>query len=612
MIALKLKIMFVKNKIARFTVALSFLSLALTACKKDFFEIADPNGIDARIWNDEGAVNLFLNRSYDLIIPTWPTAGGIHNTSDELNNINSTFLYGSMVENSVTDIGTSNSITANRYFDIRRCNVAIEGLNAGTLPAATRDKLKGQFYFLRAFVYFRLVSLYGGVPLILKAQDLNGDDLNLPRAKTSECIAAIAKDLDSAAAYLPPTWSGADYGRITKATALAYKGKVLLYWASPQFNPTNIASRWEAAYQANKAAYDTAVLNGYQLFNNYANIFVTENNAEVMLVRKHDAVSISPGRGTNNEYITRPTSEGGNATANQPTWNLVQAYPMNNGLPTSHASSNYNATMFWQNRDPRFEMSIAYNGGVWPLSGKAGRKQWSYVGVLDETGSTIVTGFYCKRISNPTLAASQALYNSNTGGGSGMDWVEFRFAELVMNLAECANETNRLTEAKNMVRAIRMRAGIQQGTFDYGLDVATDAASMRTLILNERQVEFAMEGKRYWDLRRTRNLGLITTRQSLKVTPKPPYYAGTGTTAGRIYLDKADAFGVKPRDTANLNNPAVYTSMFTVTIASIEGSNVISLPEKYYFYPIPNFFNQASYVMAQTNGWAGGTFDPLQ
>ncbi|MBK8089792.1 MAG: RagB/SusD family nutrient uptake outer membrane protein [Chitinophagaceae bacterium] len=604
--------MFIKNKISKFAIAAVFLVMALTACKKDFFNIVDPNGIDSKIWSDEGAVNLFLNRSYDLIIPTWPTVGGIHNTSDELNNANTAFLYGTLVENSVTDIGTGTSITTNRYFDIRRCNIAIEGLNDGNLPEATKNTLKGQFFFLRAFVYFRLVSLYGGVPLILKAQDLNGEDLNVPRSKTSECIAAITRDLDSAAAFLPTSWTSTNIGRITKATALAYKGKALLYWASPQFNPTNIADRWENAYKANKAAYDTALANGYLLFSNYANIFVTENNAEAMLVRKHDAISISPGRGTNNEYITRPFSEGGGGGSNQPTLNLVQAYTTKDILPITHASSGYNATMFWQNRDPRFDMSIAYNGVVWPLSNKVGRKQWNYTGVLDESASTIVTGFYCRKTTNPSLAATQALYNSNTGGGSGMDWVEFRFAELVMNLAECANETGRLTEAKDLVRKIRQRAGIVQGSFDYGLDVATDVASMRDLILKERQVEFAMEGKRYWDLRRTRNLYLLSTRQSLKCVPKPPYYAGTGTTAGRIYLDKADAFGVKPRDTANLNNPAVYAAMFTVTIASLEGSNVISMPERYYFYPLPNIFNQASYVMAQTSEWAGSTLDPLQ
>jgi hypothetical protein len=181
-----------------------------------------------------------------------------------------------------------------------------------------------------------------------------------------------------------------------------------------------------------------------------------------------------------------------------------------------------------------------------------------------------------------------------------------------MNLAECANETGRLAESKDLVKLIRKRGGIVEGNFDFGLAIATNTAEMRELILQERQVEFALEGMRYWDLRRTRNLHLISARQSLKNTPKPPYFAGTGTVAGRIYLDKPDALGIRPRDTANLNNKAVYTAMFNTVIASIEGSNVVNIPENYYFYALPNRFNQSTYVMEQTKGWTGGTFDPLQ
>jgi hypothetical protein len=601
---------------SRHTAASLLLVSVFCGCKKDFFDLEDQNGINAvGVWNNEGPVNLHLNRTYDLIMPNWPTVGGIHNTSDELNNANGDFLYGRLIENSVTDIGTAISTTTNRYFDIRRCNDAIDGINSGTMADEVRNKLKGQYFFLRAFVYFRLVNLYGGVPLILHAQQLTGEDLSVPRSKTSECIAAIVNDLDSAAAYLPASWSGVDIGRITRAAALAYKGKVLMYWASPQFNPSNNADRWETAYKACKTAYDSCVANGYILLPNYANIFITEDNKEVLLVRKLDAISINPGRGTNTEYVTRPFSESGGGGSNQPTWNLVQAYTMKNGLPVTHTSSGYDATMFWQNRDPRFDMSIAYNGGSWPLSGKSLRKQWSYDKVLDEPASTIITGFYCKRICNPGLTASQALYNSNSGGGSGMDWVEMRFAEVVMNLAECANETGRLTEAKDMVRLIRKRAGIVVGSYDYGLDIATNTDEMRALILKERQVEFAMEGKRYWDLRRTRNFGLITARQYLKCIPKAPYYAGTSRTGALptdIFLDKADANGVKPRDTANLNNKSVYTAMFNTDIKSIEGSNVISIPEKYYFYALPTLFSQSAYVIEQTKGWTGGTFDPLQ
>jgi starch-binding outer membrane protein, SusD/RagB family len=595
------------------TILLLAMMAVMPACKKDdeFFDLEDPQGIDSDIWNDEGAVGLFLNRTYALVIPQWPTIGGIHNTSDETNNVNTAFLYGTLNENSVTDIGTSNGITANRYFDIRRCNIAIEGLNnSASIAEASKNVLKGQFFFMRAFTYFKLVSLYGGVPLILQSQSLN-DELNVPRAKTSECIAAIASDLDSAAAYLPGVWSGSDIGRVTRGAALAVKGKVLMYWASPQFNPTNITSRWEAAYQANKAAYDQCVTDGYILLANYANIFTTEDHREILLVRKYNT---SRDLGTNLENVTRPFSEStAGGGSNQPTWNLVQAYPMSNGLPTSHASSGYNSTMFWQNRDPRFAATIAYNGVAWPLSGKATRKQWTYTGVLDETAGTINTGFYTRRLTNPTLTPAQAVYVSNTGGGSGMDWIEMRFAEVILNLAECANETGRLAEAKNMVRLIRTRAGIAAGSFDYGMDVATDISSMRSLILNERQVEFAMEGKRYWDLRRTRNLNLISARQSYKLAPKPPYYAGTGSVSGRIYLDLANAAGTKPRDTADLNNPLTYSAIFAApTIASLEGSNVINIPSNYYFYALPNFFSQNTFVIQQTAGWINGTFDPLQ
>jgi hypothetical protein len=125
-----------------------------------------------------------------------------------------------------------------------------------------------------------------------------------------------------------------------------------------------------------------------------------------------------------------------------------------------------------------------------------------------------------------------------------------------------------------------------------------------------------MEGKRHFDLRRTRNFGLIAARQSYKISPKLPYVAGNAPNppvAGRIYLDVANSQGIKPRDTVDINNLVTYTTVFTTpgTVASIE-SSPISIPSKYYFYAIPNFFSQNSFVIEQTQGWINGTFDPLQ
>jgi hypothetical protein len=592
----------------------------LSSCKKDseFFDIEDPQGIDSRIWSDPGAVGLFLNRTYGLIIPQWPNPGSapgnIHITSDEMNGGNTGFLYGTLTENSVTDMGTGNGTTNNRYFDIRRCNLALEGLGASsTIPEADKKLLRGQFYFLRAYVYFRLVNLYGGVPLVLQAQQLGQEGVPaVPRAKTSDCIAAIVRDLDSASANLPALWVGSDIGRVTRATAMAMKGKVLLFWASPQFNPTNISSRWEDAYQANKAAYTQGVADGYVLIARYADIFTTEDHREAMLVRKYNT---SRDFGTNIEAMIRPFSESGATPSFQPTWNLVQAYPMKDGMPPT-AANGYSAVQYWKDRDPRFEASIVYNGAFWPLSGKGNRRQWMYNGINDESSGSIQTGFYSKRFSNGALTPTQAVYNSNSGGGNGLDWIEMRFAEVILNLAECANETGRIAEAKNMVRLTRQRAGIVAGANDYGMGIANDMAAMRSLILNERQVEFALEGKRHFDLRRTRNFGLITARQSYKLSAKSPYFAGNAPNppvAGRIYLDVANAQGIKPRDTVDINNLATYTAVFNTpgTVATFE-SNPISIPDKYYFYAIPNFFSQNSFVIEQTLGWINGTFDPLQ
>ncbi|NOT90228.1 RagB/SusD family nutrient uptake outer membrane protein [Ferruginibacter sp.] len=612
---------YIKNTGKLMVAVALMLMVVLPSCKKDFFDIEDPQGIDSDIWKDEGAVGLYLNRTYALVIPQWPTLGGIHNTSDELNNANTALLYGTLNENSVTDIGTGNTITTNRYFDIRRCNLALEGLDTSTgVPASSKRILKGQFYFLRAYTYFRMVNLYGGVPLVLKAQEITNEGIpSVPRAKTSECIAAIARDLDSAAANLPAKWTAnAGLGRITKAAAMAVKGKVLMYWASPQFNPTNIASRWEDAYVACKAAYDQSVTDGYGLLANYANIFTVEDNSEVMIVRKY---STSRDLGTNLENVTRPSSESsGGGGSNQPTWNLVQSYLKSNGMPIVNAVTDdtvikYNANQFWLNRDPRFTASIVYNGALYPLSGKSDRKQWSYNGINDE--GSINTGFYSKRFTVSSLSPSQALYNSNTGGGNGMDWIEMRFAEVILNYAECANETGRMTEAKDMVRKIRVRAGIVAGAYDYGLAIGSAIPAMRNLILNERQTEFALEGKRYFDLRRTRNLSLISARQSHRLTVKLPYVSGNlpaTPVVGRIYLDAANTLGEKPRDTVNVNNAVTYSTVFTLpaTVASIEGSNVISIPNNYYFYALPNFFSQNSFVIEQTIGWINGSFDPLQ
>lgn len=602
-----------KNNIINKCVLLIALSMALLSCQKDIFDKRDLSGLDPDIWNTESATNLYINKTYDLVMPNWPIAGALHNTSDESNGATTALLYGQLTETSVPDIASNNTGSGNnQYFTIRRINLAIQGIEGSTLSADVKAKLKGQLYFFRAYMYFNLIKLYGGVPLILKSQDINTDVLDVPRSKTSECVKQIVSDLDSCYG-LPYTWPlSTDGGRINRMAALALKGKVLMYWASPQFNPANDLTRWEAAYVACKDAYDKGLANNYDLIPNYANIFTDETtgNKERIMWRTYDAISTNPGRGTNIENALRPFSEstaGGGSY--QPTWNLVQAYTLKDGVPITNAASSsftYDQTVFYVNRDPRFDASIAYNGNVWALSGKSGRKQWNYVNVTEDVSKQTATGFYIKRISNPTVTALGAAYNSNTGGGSGMDWIELRFAEVLLNLAECANATGRIAEAKTLLVKLRTRAGIVAGTKNYGLDLATTTPQLATVILNERQVEFAMEGKRYDDLRRTRTFHLLTgtVRQGYRWTVKAPNTVASIETT-------VPATNIKVRDNIDVNNATQVNSFFTTSIISLDTAQPISFPTTYYFYPLPTGFLTSSVKIEQTIGWSGGTFDPL-
>jgi len=623
----KMKTIFKKalrNALVYCTVIVSF-----SACvnKDEFFELPDRGGIDARIWSNEGAIQMLLDGTYRLIMPEFPyqytiNQYGIHLASDE-NYFSGTEAWarraigvnGTLANNDVRYVATKyqgSNVGDNRYFDIARCNNAIKGIPTGTLPKATQDKLLGQFYALRAMAYFELTRIYGGVPLVLEPQD--PDNITVSgRAKAADCINAIVNDLDSAMVKLNGiSWADAtERGKINRAAAASLKAKVLLYWASPQFNPVNDpqhpydAARWQRALEANREAYDICLASGRKLMANYATIFQTEgtSNTEAIMVRSYS--STLERRGHNVESRIRPASEGGSPNdAYFATTKLLNAYPMRDGRPIQ-GHPDYDATLFWRNRDPRFEATIAYNGSNWKLSGNNNRRQWTYTNAINESGNR---GVYCKRFSSPDLSASAVNYTSNIGG-SGMDWIELRFAEVMLNYAECANETGDMVLAKTLVREIRRRAGIIEGTAgnDFGLGLATTIEQMRELITNERMVEFAFEAKRHHDLRRLRKMHTLTgTIEGIQIATK--------TTALRTHLEAINpTTGLRNRDTLNINVKSTYLFYFNPHTVVIPGGNgPFSVPEYHYFYTFHNQFMNSSPLLEHTIGWEGGTFDPLK
>ena len=583
----------------------------LAACTKQVLDKEDKTGLGAETWDNESTATLYLNRCYAVIMPNWPANAGtatlpyaIHNTNDESNTVGSTaILFGTLANDGVTDFGTVSGNGALAYVNIRKVNILLTEIDKGTLPEDVRIRLKAEAYFLRAWNYFNLVKLYGGVPYITTPQDWDEGEVYVPRNKTSECIDSIIRDLDWAAKAPKgniATQTSGNRGRITRGAALAMKGRVLLYWASAQFNPTNSTARWEAAYDANKKAYDSLLIDGHALHSSFANVLTDESssNKELIVIRSYDGIISS----NSFENAARPSSEGSGG-GYQPTWDLVQAFPMKSGLGINEAGSGYDATYYWKNRDPRFDATIVYNGAIWGLSSQPTRKQWTYTGTPNNPETTVsTTGFYCRKGVNVATA------RANSANGT-TDWVEMRLAEVMLNLAEAANATGRITEAYDMLTKIRQRAGITAGANNkYGLKDNMTSAEMFTAIMNERRIELAFEGKRYDDLRRTKLWTSLngTFRKKLTVAVKPPYT----TTILNNFIPGSNT--VRVRDTINIDGPS-YTNFFTATVANIDAAtSPINFKPEYYYYAIPTTHLGRNPKLVQTVGWTNGSFDPLQ
>ncbi|GAB3917630.1 RagB/SusD family nutrient uptake outer membrane protein [Larkinella terrae] len=578
-------------------------SLALTSCKDvlDKTDLSSTSG--ALIFNDSTLTQMNLDYVYDQNLPTGiPTLGpgspSVTSLTDESFG-ESKLLEGTLLVNEIGDFGTSLDVK-NNYGKIRVINMFLSDVNKGTLPPYTKNKLRAQAQFFRAWRYFDLVRLYGGVPLLMTPLAAVGvearDQAFLPRNSTTETFAAIVKDLDSTIAAVPGRWSSsADWGRITKGAAAALKGRVLLTAASPQFNPNDEVARWQTSYDANKQAFDLLTANGYGLHSSFDQLWFQEvNNPEAVFVTGYNTATGDQTR-KNNGYdnATRPSYTGTGGGSNQPSWEMVKAFPMLDGKkPGESTKYTYTDQLFFKNRDPRFDKTIAYNGVTWPLNGNNSYKIWTYfVGGKTVEPKASNTGFYARKAVNPTPAIGDVQF-------SGTDWIEIRFAEVLLNLAESAVGINKLEEAYTQLKAIRKRAGIEAGTDGlYGLKANMTRAELFSAILYERQIEFAFEGKRFYDLRRWKLIEktLNGTRRTavtinLRTTGVPADFA---TSRDNLILEQA------------------YTNYFTLEFKPLDTKYSINWKPEYYFFAIPQTAIDNNPKLIQNTTW-GGAFDPLK
>jgi hypothetical protein len=321
---------------------------------------------------------------------------------------------------------------------------------------------------------------------------------------------------------------------------MALKSRALLYAASPLFNggststntaltplvsyPTTEINYWQAAADAALAVINsgTYALNvetsapGYGFYN----VFLQRVNTEYIL-----GLYRTPNRDFEGYY--NPPSRSGSSNRSLPTQDLVDAFPMKNGLQpfnpdgTVNTASGYVANDPYVNRDPRFNYSIIYNASLYSNnSGSTLSPVYTFIngtGTIpaptqtnDRFGAGTTTGYYSRKMCDVTIS-------NNSGSNTNRAWPIIRYAEILLNYAEAINETGQVALAEAKIIQLRARAGIDAGTDGrYGLKTNITVAEMRGLIRNERRVELAFEDHRWHDIRRWK-IAMITNNQYNKV-----------------------------------------------------------------------------------------------
>jgi len=402
------------------------------------------------------------------------------------------------------------------YSGIRRVHVFLENVdkaifldpNTYKLTPYVNDEmriqLRAEARFLRAFYYFELLKRFGdpslnlGVPIVPERTLGITDTLDFKRNSYDECVKYIVTDCDAAATILPNRQTAVDYGKASKAAALALKSRLLLYAASPLANPSGDVEKWKLAIAAAKAVL---ALPTYKLIDK--TIATTDNMLSIFTKPNNDEVFFSSPVVQSNSFeaANLPPGYSGGGQIN-PTQNLVDAFETIFGYPTSDIpNSKYDATNPYYRRDKRLDYFVMLNGTK--LTAAATVSVDSYVGGKDGLNSrqgATQTGYYIRKFMDPT---ADIISNRTIATHFG---VHFRYAETLLNYAEAVNavygpnvtppDTN--ITAYAAYKRIRDRVGLI--TPSTVINLSKDDFMQR--IKNERRVELCFEGHRFWDVRR--------------------------------------------------------------------------------------------------------------
>lgn len=475
-------------------------------------------------------------------------------------------------------IDVATGIYRNYYQKIRAVAIYLAEVDKAPLSVATKNRTKAEARFLRAYYYSCLMKYFGGIPILGDDVKTESSEFDVLRSPYGDCVNYLVKELEEIAPVLPLNYTGIDYGRITRGAALALKGKVLLYAASPFFNgggvvdnpnqtgiltyPNSDPNRWRKAFDALRAVVDMpgnpySLEQGSKPGEGFYNLFLKRVNSEYIL-----AFMQAPNRNMERYLLppSRDNSAGGGYSGvdrglDFPTQELVDAFPMRNGKGINETGSGYDLNNPYAGRDPRFYYSIIYNGSNYISNvNQLPAPVFTFTGtgstvdaINPSSGAATKTGYYGRKMCDTTVTI-------NVGSNVNRSFPLIRYADVLLMYAEAANEIGETGIAMAQMRAIRQRAGITEEN-NYGLPAAPGQAELRTLIKNERMVELAFENSRMFDIKRWKSgetlLNKAMTGMRITKTGNNYTYTRIAMPIARIFTSKSYLWPIPQRDVNN-------------------------------------------------------------
>lgn len=542
------------------------LTASMVACD-DLFEPANENIKDInKIDKEPGTADGVLGSAYILMpypdaMSQWDVA-----TDDAVSND----LDNGYMKIAVGGWTAENNLSADNYRDR---NASIQFVNQflsivdnvtfstnAVINEMFRDRLKGEAYALRVLNMYHLLQNYGGrtasgelmgVHIWTTPYDAT-IDMNVSRDTYAACMQQLFDDADKALELLPTDYvdvtsindvpakyrqlgvdDPADYTRVFGAHAWtrmsgriveAIRAQAALLASSPAFAD---GSGVTSAQAADYAADILDRIGGVAGLSEKGHLWYT---AEEMgdgggVYANHAEILWRGGITTSTSALEAdnfPPTIYGKGRIN-PTQNLVDAFPMQNGYPITDSRSNYDAANPYAGRDPRLEAYIVVNKSTMGVSNSTintAADSETNDGLNKESGYSTRTGYYMRKHlrndvnPNPAGKVEKARYTKR-----------IRYTEIFLAYAEAANEAWGPTgngthsySAYDVIKAIRHRAGVGTDNGDPYLEsVKTSKDEMRKLIRNERRLELCFENLRFWDLRRW-NADLNETAKGVSIT----------------------------------------------------------------------------------------------